>query len=256
MFELASTIGSLFSGLFSLIKNLFSLSTWLGFKDGFVSFVSNPMIWTMLKGGLLETIYMVSTSTLFAVLFGLPLGILLTITTPGHIKPNKWFNTVLGWIVNFGRSIPFIILMVAIIPFTRMLVGISIGTTAAIVPLSIAAIPFVARVTEQSLREVNKGVIEAAEAMGATTFQLIFKVLLPEALPSLVLGITITAVNLIGFSAMAGAIGGGGLGDLAIRYGYQRFRGDIMLATVIVLVVLVQVVQTIGNFIASRLEHK
>ncbi len=216
----------------------------------------NPTVLMMLKDALIETIYMVATSTFFAVLFGLPLGILLVITAPDHIKENKWLNSILGWIVNFGRSVPFIILLVAIVPFTRWLVNTSIGTTAAIVPLSIAAIPFVARVTEQSLREVDKGVIEAALAMGATTSQIIFKVLLPESLPSLVLGITITAVNLIGYSAMAGAIGGGGLGDLAIRYGYQRFRGDVMLLTVIVLVILVQVVQTIGNLIAKSLEHK
>ncbi|MDD2431546.1 MAG: ABC transporter permease [Firmicutes bacterium] len=216
----------------------------------------NPMIWTMLKTALLETLYMVGVSTVFAVVLGLPLGILLVITSEGHIKPNKWFNTILGWIVNVGRSVPFIILMVAIINFTRWLVGTSIGTTAAIVPLTISAIPFFARVTEQSLREVDKGIIEAAQAMGATTMQIIIKVLLPEAFSSLVLAMTITAVNLIGYSAMAGAIGGGGLGDLAIRYGYQRFRGDIMLITVIVLVILVQGVQTIGNFIARRLSHK
>ncbi|MDD4264757.1 MAG: methionine ABC transporter permease [Bacillota bacterium] len=214
------------------------------------------MIWTMLKTALLETLYMVGVSTVFAVVLGLPLGILLVITSEGHIKPNKWFNTILGWIVNVGRSVPFIILMVAIINFTRWLVGTSIGTTAAIVPLTISAIPFFARVTEQSLREVDKGIIEAAQAMGATTMQIIIKVLLPEAFSSLVLAMTITAVNLIGYSAMAGAIGGGGLGDLAIRYGYQRFRGDIMLITVIVLVILVQGVQTIGNFIARRLSHK
>lgn len=216
----------------------------------------NPTVLIMLKDAFIETIYMVATSTFFAVLFGLPLGILLVITTPGHIKENKWLNSILGWIVNFGRSVPFIILLVAIVPFTRWLVHTSIGTTAAIVPLSVAAIPFMARVTEQSLREVDKGVIEAALAMGATTSQIIFKVLLPESLPSLVLGMTITAVNLIGYSAMAGAIGGGGLGDLAIRYGYQRFRGDVMLLTVIVLVILVQVVQTIGNLIAKSLDHK
>lgn len=216
----------------------------------------NPMIWLMVKDALLETLYMVAISTFFAVLFGLPLGILLVITSPGNIKPKEWLNKLLGIIVNIGRSIPFIILMVAIIPFTRLLVGTSIGTSAAIVPLSIAAIPFVARVTEQSLREVDNGVVEAAQAMGANTWQIIFKVLLPESLSSLIRGFTITAVNLIGYSAMAGAIGGGGLGDLAIRYGYQRFRGDVMLATVIVLVILVQAVQSLGNFIALRFDHK
>ncbi len=223
---------------------------------GFTSTFFNPMIWLMVKEALLETLYMVITSTFFAVSLGLPLGILLVITSPGHIKQTKWLNSLLGAIVNIGRSIPFIILMVAIIPFTRKIVGTSIGTSAAIVPLAIAAIPFVARVIEQSLREVDHGVIEAAEAMGATTLQIIFKVLLPEAFSSLIRGITITAVNLIGYSAMAGAIGGGGLGDLAIRYGYQRFRGDVMLITVVVLVILVQIVQTLGNLVAERLEHK
>lgn len=199
---------------------------------------------------------MVGLSLVLAELGGIPLGIALVITGPNHLWPCSWLNQILGIIVNVGRSIPFIILLVAIIPLTRLIVGTSIGTAAAMVPLTAAAIPFVARLVESSLLEVDSGVIEAAQAMGASPRQIIWKVLLPEALPSLVLGATITAVNLIGYSAMAGAVGGGGLGDLAIRYGYQRFRGDIMLATVLVLVLLVQVMQALGNRLARRLDHR
>lgn len=199
---------------------------------------------------------MVGLSLVLAELGGIPLGIALVITGPNHLWPCSWLNQVLGIVVNVGRSIPFIILLVAIIPLTRLIVGTSIGTAAAMVPLTAAAIPFVARLVESSLLEVDSGVIEAAQAMGASPRQIIWKVLLPEALPSLVLGATITAVNLIGYSAMAGAVGGGGLGDLAIRYGYQRFRGDIMLATVLVLVLLVQVMQALGNRLARRLDHR
>jgi D-methionine transport system permease protein len=159
-------------------------------------------------------------------------------------------------VVNLGRSIPFIILMVAIIPFTRSIVGTSSGTTAAIIPLTVAAIPFMARLVEGSLREVDPGVVEAAHSMGAAPGEIIWKVLLPEALPGLVLAITVTAVNLVGYSAMAGAIGGGGLGDLAIRYGYQRFRGDVMLQTIVILVLLVQGMQMLGDKIANRLYHR
>ena len=158
--------------------------------------------------------------------------------------------------MNIGRSIPFIILMVAIIPFTRFVVGTSIGTIAAIVPLTVAAIPFVARLVDGALKEVDAGVIEAAESMGASPPEIIYKVMIPEALPALVLAITLTAVNLVGYSAMAGSIGGGGLGDLAIRYGYQRFRGDIMLATVVILVVMVQGIQMLGDAIARKLDHR
>lgn len=211
---------------------------------------------SLLAQGLQETLYMVGLSLVLAELGGIPLGIALVITGPNHLWPCSWLNQVLGIVVNVGRSIPFIILLVAIIPLTRLIVGTSIGTAAAMVPLTAAAIPFVARLVESSLLEVDSGVIEAAQAMGASPRQIIWKVLLPEALPSLVLGATITAVNLIGYSAMAGAVGGGGLGDLAIRYGYQRFRGDIMLATVLVLVLLVQVMQALGNRLARRLDHR
>jgi D-methionine transport system permease protein len=218
--------------------------------------VFNPMTRSLLAQGLQETLYMVGLSLVLAELGGIPLGIALVITGPNHLWPCSWLNQVLGIVVNVGRSIPFIILLVAIIPLTRLIVGTSIGTAAAMVPLTAAAIPFVARLVESSLLEVDSGVIEAAQAMGASPRQIIWKVLLPEALPSLVLGATITAVNLIGYSAMAGAVGGGGLGDLAIRYGYQRFRGDIMLATVLVLVLLVQVMQALGNRLARRLDHR
>jgi D-methionine transport system permease protein len=203
-----------------------------------------------------ETIYMVGVSSLLATLAGIPLGVILVTTRQGHIMENRWFNTVLGSIVNAARSVPFIILMVAIIPLTRLLAGTSIGTNAAVVPLTLAAIPFLGRIVESSLLEVDQGVIEAARAMGAKPRQIVSKVLIPEALSSIVLGITITIINLIGYSAMAGAIGGGGLGDVAIRYGYQRFRADIMLITVIVLIVQVQVVQSAGDWLARYLSKK
>lgn len=206
----------------------------------------------LLLDSLWETCYMVAISSVLATLFGLPLGVVLTITDKGHILENKPVNTILGNIVNAARSVPFIILMVAIIPLTRILVGTSIGTTAAIVPLTISATPFIARIIEGSLKEVHNGVIEAAQAMGATPRQIIMKVLLPEAMPSIILGITLAVVSLINFSAMAGAIGGGGLGDLAIRYGYQRFRVDIMLITVVILIVMVQLVQSFGDNLSRK----
>lgn len=210
----------------------------------------------MLWNATLETLLMVGSATVLAVLGGLPLGILLAATAPGGILERSWFNRVLGAVINLGRSVPFIILMVAIIPFTRRIVGTSIGTTAAIVPLTVAAIPFFARLVEGALKEVDPGVIEAAQSMGTTPLQIIFKVLLPEALPALVLAVTVTAVNLVGYSAMAGAIGGGGLGDLAIRYGYQRFRGDIMVQTIAILVLLVQGMQMLGDRIAHKLYER
>ena len=203
-----------------------------------------------------ETLYMVAVSTLIAAVLGVPLGVIIVSTGRGHILENLPVNRILGAIANATRSTPFIILMVAIIPLTRVLAGTSIGTNAAIVPLSIAAIPFVARVVEAALREVDYGLIEAAQAMGASPFQLICRVLIPEALPSIVLGLTLTIISLIGYSAMAGAIGGGGLGDLAIRYGYQRFQVDVMIATVIILIVLVQVVQSAGDSVSRRLNKK
>ena len=216
----------------------------------------NPMIWRLLWQGTGETLYMVVVAVALAELVGLPLGIILVTTARGHVLESPVVNRVLAMIINVGRSVPFIILMVAIIPFTRRVVGTSIGTTAAMVPLTVAAIPFVARLVETAFKEVDDGVVEAALAMGASPFQIICKVLIPEAMPSLVLGLTITAVNLIGYSAMAGAVGGGGLGDLAVRYGYQRFRGDIMLLTVAILIVLVQIMQTLGDWAANRLSRK
>lgn len=216
----------------------------------------NPQVWQMLWPALLETLYMVAGAALIGNALGIPLGVLVVVTAPDHILPNKLVHRIAGVIVNIGRSIPFIILMVSIIPFTRWLVGTSIGTTAAVVPLAVAAIPYIARLVETALLEVEPGVIEAAQSMGATPWQLVVKVLLPESLPALVLGVTITSVSLVSYSAMAGAIGAGGLGDLAIRYGYQRFRGDVMLQTVIVLVVLVQVIQLVGNYIARKVDHR
>ncbi len=214
--------------------------------------MSSDMI-ALLTKSLYETMYMVIASTILATLIGLPLGIILTVTDKGQILENKGINSILGAIVNATRSTPFIILMVAIIPFTRLIVGSSIGTTAAIVPLTISAAPFIARIIESSLLEVDPGVIEASQSMGASPMQIITKVFLPEAMHSIVLGITLAIISLIGYSAMAGALGGGGLGDLAIRYGYQRFRLDIMIITVIVLIVLVQIVQSLGNFISAKL---
>lgn len=216
----------------------------------------NPMAVQMLTRATWETLYMVIVAVLIAQVLGLPLGILLTVTDKNHILENGPFNKIIGTIVNIGRSIPFIILMVAIIPFTRVLVGTSIGTTAAMVPLTVAAIPFVARLVESAMKEVDPGVIEAAQAMGASPGEIIWKVLIRESLPALVLGFTLTAVSLIGYSAMAGAVGGGGLGDLAIRFGYQRFRGDIMLQTVVILVVMVQVIQMLGDWGARRLNKR
>jgi D-methionine transport system permease protein len=216
----------------------------------------NPVMLSMLWTATLDTLTMVGLGTALATVLGLPLGILLATTAPKHILEQPLVHRALGGIVNIGRSVPFIILMVAIIPFTRLLVGSSIGTTAAVVPLTVAAIPFVARLIDGAFKEIDPGVIEAAESMGASPPVIIFKVMIPEALPALILAVTLTAVNLVGYSAMAGAIGGGGLGDLAIRYGYQRFRGDIMLQTVVILVLLVQGIQMLGDKIAQRLYHR
>ena len=203
-----------------------------------------------------ETLVMVGISGLVGALLGIPLGVYLRLSDRGGVLENAAANRIVGGIVNAVRSTPFIILLVAIIPFTRLLAGSSIGTAAAVVPLTIAAAPFVARLVEASLREVDGGLIEAALAMGASTRQIIFKVLLPEALPGIVAGLTITFVSLTGYSAMAGAIGGGGLGDLGIRYGYQRFLPEVMLAVVVVLIVFVQAVQSAGDWAVRRLSHK
>jgi D-methionine transport system permease protein len=203
-----------------------------------------------------ETLTMVGVSAAIAALLGVPLGVLLVVTGRGHILENAIVNRTLGVIVNATRSTPFIILLIAVIPFTRLIVGTSIGTAAAIVPLTIAAIPFVARLAEAALREVDPGLIEAAAAMGATPRQIIFKVLIPESWPGIIAGLTVTVVSLIGYSAMAGAVGGGGLGDLGIRYGYQRFQPEVMAIVVIVLIVLVQSIQSLGDGLARKLNKR
>ena len=219
----------------------------------------NSMIFKLVAESTLQTIEMVFWSTVFSLIMGLPLGVLLHVTDKedqGGIIPKPVLNEILSRIVNILRSFPFLILMIVLMPVARFILGTTIGTRASVVSLSIAAAPFVARVIETSLKEVDPGVIQAAKAMGSTNWQIIVKVMLPEALPSLVSGGTLTIINLIGYSAMAGTIGGGGLGDLAIRYGYQRFRSDVMLAAVIVIIVLVEVVQFVGNKLSSRLLAK
>jgi D-methionine transport system permease protein len=203
-----------------------------------------------------ETLYMVAVSAGIATLLGMPLGIFLATSGKGELFAAPWVNRVLGVIVNAARSTPFIILVVAIIPFTRLIAGTSIGTSAAIVPLTVAATPFIARLIEGAIREVDQGLIEAARAFGASPLQIVLKVLVPEALPGIALGLTLAVVSLIGFSAMVGAVGGGGLGDLGIRYGYQRFMPEMMLAVVVVLIVLVQVVQSIGDRLARHLNKR
>jgi D-methionine transport system permease protein len=216
----------------------------------------SPQIIDLLIKGLLDTLHMVAVSGAIGTLIGLPIGVLLAVTGRGELLQNFAFNKVMGAVVNMTRSTPFIILVVAIIPFTRLIAGTSIGTNAAIVPLTVAAAPFIARVVENAVREVDRGLVEAAQAMGATPFQIIAKVLLPEALPGIVAGLTLSAVSLVGYSAMVGAVGGGGLGDLGIRYGYQRFLPEVMLAVVIVLIVLVQIVQSTGDWIARRVNKR
>ena len=215
--------------------------------------------WRLISGPFVQTIEMVFFSTIFSVILGLPVGVLLYVTSNeenGGIIPKPILNNILSRIVNILRSFPFIILMIVIMPLSRLIIGTAIGTKATIIPLSIAAAPFVARVVETALKEVDTGVIQAAKAMGSTNWQIIYKVLIPEALPSLISGLTLTIINLIGYSAMAGAIGGGGLGDLAIRYGYQRFRTDIMIITVVIIILLVEIIQLIGNRIAARVLSK
>ena len=203
-----------------------------------------------------ETLYMVFISTVFTVILGLPLGIFLVITREDNVLPNSKIYNSLSILINITRSIPFVILMIFIIPFTRLVVGSSIGTNAAIVPLVVAAIPFFARLVEGSILEVNPGVIEAGVSMGASPLEIVLKILIPEAMPSLVLNVTVTIINIIGYSAMAGAVGGGGLGYLAIGYGYHRFQTDVMFATVIILIILVQLIQISGNKISNSIYRK
>lgn len=216
----------------------------------------SPIMIDLLLKSLAETLYMLSVSAIIAAVIGIPLGILLVVTEKNHIVSCPIMNKPLAFVINMIRSIPFIILMVAIIPLTRIIAGTSIGTTAAIVPLTLAAIPYTARMVETSIREIPSGLIEAAESMGASPLQIIYKVLIPEALPAVIQNMTVVIVSLIGSSAMAGTIGGGGLGDLAIRYGYQRFQADMMIATIVVLIVIVQVIQWVGNNLSKKTNKK
>lgn len=216
----------------------------------------NKTLNSLIIPGFMETLYMVFFSTVFAVLVGLPIGVLLLITEENHILPMKSLNLVLSSLVNIFRSLPFIILIIILFPLSRLIVDTAIGSTAAIVPLSIAAAPFVARVAESALREVPWGMIEAAKSMGANNWQIIWRVLLPESVSALVLGLTLTVINILGYTAMAGAVGAGGIGDVAIRYGYQRFRDDVLWITVIVLILMVQAIQSLGNFIAGKLDKR
>lgn len=213
-------------------------------------------IFVLVGTSTLQTLVMVALSTVFALLIGFPLGVLLNVTNKFGITPHPVFNAVLSRIIDVLRSFPFVILMIVLLPFTRLVLGTAIGTAATIIPLSIAAAPFVARITETALNEVDPGMVQAARAMGSTNWQIIYKVLIPEALPSVTSGITLTIINLIGYSAMAGTLGGGGLGDLAIRYGYQRFRTGIMLAAVVVIIILVAVIQWIGTRITNKILQK
>ena len=216
----------------------------------------SPEILRLILDATLDTLWMVAAAASIATLLGLPLGVFLATSGRGELFAAPLINRALGFVVNATRSTPFIILVVAIIPFTRFLVGTSIGTKAAIVPLTIAALPFIARLIEGSIREVDAGLVEAARAMGASPLQIVRKVLVPEALPAIVRSLTLAVVSLLGFSAMVGAVGGGGLGDLGIRYGYQRFMPDVMAAVVVVLIVLVQLVQSTGDHLSRRLNKR
>ena len=204
----------------------------------------------LLLEGTTDTLIMVFISTLFAYVIGLPLGVLLSITQPHGIWPHKWLNRILGWIINVGRSLPFIILMIAIMPFTKALVGTKI------VPLVVSAAPFIARMVETSLAEVDAGVVEAAQSMGASNLQIVWKVYLPEAVPSLILGASISIITLLGYTAIAGAVGAGGLGDLAVRYGYQRRVTSMMVVTVIFIIILVQVIQSVFSWLSTKLDKR
>lgn len=210
----------------------------------------------LLMPAFMETIYMVFFATIFSVIMGLPLGLLAVVTGRGHIMEMPKVNKVLDISINIFRSFPFIILMILVLPLSRIIVGTTIGSTASIVPLSISAAPFVARIVEGAVKEVDKGLLEASKSLGASSREIIFKVLLPEAMPSLIHGLIITIISLVGYSAMAGAIGGGGLGDLAIRYGYQRFRVDIMIASVASIILVVQGIQFAGNKVVYNINRK
>lgn len=206
--------------------------------------------------GTVDTLIMTCVATILAYVIGIPLGILLVVTSPNGLRPNRVISTIVGWIVNIGRSVPFIILLVALIPFTRFIVGTSLGVPGAVVPLVVTAAPFAARMVEQSLEETDSGLVEAAQSFGASTWQIVWKVYLKETLPSLVRGAAITFVTLFGYSAMAGTVGAGGLGDIAIRYGYQRFQTDVMVFAVLLCVVLVIVFQAIGDVTARKIDKR
>ncbi len=210
----------------------------------------------LLAQGTKDTLVMTVVSTIFAYLIGLPLGILLSITSSHGIRPHKGFNSILGWIVNVGRSLPFIILMIAIMEFTKLIVGTKIGVLGAIVPLVVSAAPFIARMVEGSLAEIDSGVVEAAQSMGASTFQIVRKVYLPEAKPSLILGASVSVITIIAYTAIAGAIGAGGLGDLAIRYGYQRNIPSMSWASAILIIVIVQVVQSVFSWLSTKVDKR
>ncbi len=206
--------------------------------------------------GTIDTLVMTCVATILAYVIGIPLGILLVVTSPNGLRPNRIVSTIVGWIVNIGRSVPFIILLVALIPFTRFIVGTSLGVPGAVVPLVVTAAPFAARMVEQSLEETDSGLVEAAQSFGASTWQIVWKVYLKETLPSLVRGAAITFVTLFGYSAMAGTVGAGGLGDIAIRYGYQRFQTAVMIFAVLLCVVLVIVFQAIGDVTARKIDKR
>lgn len=213
------------------------------------------IIWEEIAKGLFETLQMTVVSALLAYLIGLPLGVLLVVTDKGHVMENQVIHLILGTIVNIFRSIPFLILLVFLIPFTRWVTGASIGTTATIVPLTVGAIPIIARMVESSLKEVPPGIIEAAQAMGASPMQIIFRFLIPEAVPSLLLGGAINLATILGYSAMAGCIGGGGLGAIALNYGYYRYQTDVLLVTVVILILIVQIFQELGTRLSLRFRH-
>ena len=213
-------------------------------------------ITSMIIEGVWATLYMTLVSTFMGYLFGLPLGVLLAVSDKDGLKPNPVLYKILDVVVNIVRSVPFLILLILLIPFTRLVVGQSYGSTATIVPLVIAAVPFIGRMVESSIKEVDPGVIEAARSMGASNLQIVWKVLLVEARTSLIVGSTITIGTILGYSAMAGCVGGGGLGDIAVRYGYYRYQTDIMIVTVVLLILLVQIFQSVGMFIASKLDKR
>lgn len=221
-----------------------------------LSDLMSPALIALLIESVKQTVTMVAISAILSTLIGLPLGILLVVTSPGQFLERPAFNRIAGTLINLIRSTPFIILMVAIIPFTRLIAGTTVGTFAAIVPLTVAITPLYARLAETAMREVDQSLIEAAQSMGASPLQIIFKVLLPEALPGIIAGQTVTLVSLIGYSAMAGTVGGGGLGDLGIRFGYQRFMPEVMIAVVIILVAIVQSVQMTGDFASRYVNHR